>query len=76
MRFDRRKDLLGLRDVSREEIEVILGTAIPERHYQARYEESACPQRKRYHYCFLENSTPLEPHLNLLGNISAQILLT
>lgn len=29
MKFDRRKDLLGLRDLDREEIELILNTAVP-----------------------------------------------
>jgi aspartate carbamoyltransferase catalytic subunit len=29
LKFEQRKDLLGLRDMSREEIELILDTAIP-----------------------------------------------
>jgi aspartate carbamoyltransferase catalytic subunit len=68
MRFDRRKDLLGLRDVSREEIEVILGTAIPMKDIIRRDMKKVPALRgKGIITVFYENSTRTRTSFELAG---------
>lgn len=68
MRFDRRKDLLGLRDVSREEIEVILGTAIPMKDIIRRDMKKVPALRgKGVITVFYENSTRTRTSFELAG---------
>ncbi len=68
MRFDRRKDLLGLRDITREEIEVILGTAIPMKDIIRRDVKKVPALRgKGVITVFYENSTRTRTSFELAG---------
>ena len=68
MRFDRRKDLLGLRDVTREEIEVILETAVPMKDIIRRDMKKVPALRgKGIITVFYENSTRTRTSFELAG---------
>lgn len=68
MRFDRRKDLLGLRDVGREEIEVILDTAFPMKDIIRRDMKKVPALRgKGIITVFYENSTRTRTSFELAG---------
>jgi aspartate carbamoyltransferase catalytic subunit len=68
VRFDRRKDLLGLRDVTREEIEVILETAVPMKDIIRRDMKKVPALRgKGIITVFYENSTRTRTSFELAG---------
>jgi aspartate carbamoyltransferase catalytic subunit len=68
MRFDRRKDLLGLRDVEREEIEAILETAVPMKDIITRdMKKVPALKGKSIITVFYENSTRTRTSFDLAG---------
>ena len=68
MRFDRRKDLLGLRDVEREEIEAVLETAVPMKDIITRdMKKVPALKGKSIITVFYENSTRTRTSFDLAG---------
>ncbi len=68
MRFDRRKDLLGLRDVEREEIEAVLETAVPMKDIITRdMKKVPTLKGKSIITVFYENSTRTRTSFELAG---------
>jgi aspartate carbamoyltransferase catalytic subunit len=68
MRFDKRKDLLGLRDVEREEIETVLETAVPMKDIITRDIKKVPALRgKGVITVFYENSTRTRTSFELAG---------
>jgi aspartate carbamoyltransferase catalytic subunit len=68
MRFDRRKDLLGLRDVEREEIEAVLETAVPMKDIITRdMKKVPTLKGKSIITVFYENSTRTRTSFDLAG---------
>ena len=66
--FDRRKDLLGLKDVSNEEIELILNTALPMKDIIRREIKKVPTLRgKGIITVFYENSTRTRTSFELAG---------
>lgn len=68
MRLDQRKDLLGLRDISREEIELILDTAVPMKDVMSRDIKKVPALRgKAMVTVFYENSTRTRTSFEMAG---------
>jgi len=68
MNFEKRKDLLGLKDLSREEIELILDTAVPMKDVIGREIKKVPALRgKGMITVFYENSTRTRTSFELAG---------
>ena len=78
MRFDKRKDLLGLRDVEKEEIVAVLETAVPMKDIITRdMKKVPTLKGKTIITVFYENSTRTRTSFELAGRyLSACLLYT